>query len=125
MPITYTLDHDRNLIRTSCTGYTTFGEVIGHFAALRQLPSLPEPLHVYLDLTDLASLPSTEQLQAVAETAGSLESDVRWGALAIVVDMDVVFGTGRMFEAFVERFFQRVKVFRDPAAAEAWLDEGP
>ena len=124
MPVMYSLDHDRHLIRTRCVGFTTYGEVMAHFNELRNDSSLPTPLNVYLDFTELDSLPTTSELQAAAETAGSLELKVRWGALAIIVNSDVVFGTGRMFEAFVEPFFERVRVFRDGAEAEAWLEEG-
>ena len=124
MPVSYAIDAERHLIRTVCTRDTTLLEVIGHFRELEALPSLPTPLHVYLDLTEIESLPDLRKLLSVADATGSLVPTVRWGALAIVASADVVFGVGRMYQALVERYFERVMVFRDAAEAEVWLDNG-
>ena len=53
-------------------------------------------------------------------------SDGRRGAAraAIVVDSSTAFGMGRMFELRSEGATQPAfRIFEDPAAAEAWLDD--
>jgi hypothetical protein len=122
MPVSYEIDAERGLIRTHCSARTTFGEVMAHFAELRALPSLPQPLDVYLDLRDIRNLPTLDQLESVAGTTGSLTLDLRWGAMAIVASSDVVFGTSRIYEALVHHYFEDVRVFRDPVEADAWID---
>jgi hypothetical protein len=122
MPVSFEIDADRGLIRTHCSARTTFEEVMSHFAELRALPSLPQPLDVYLDLRDIRNLPTLDQLESVAGTTGSLTLELRWGAMAIVASRDVVFGTSRIYEALVNHYFEDIRVFRDPVEAEAWID---
>lgn len=122
MPVTYEVHSDRGLIRTHCSTDITFDEVMAHFAELRSLPSLPQPLDVYLDLTDMRSLPTLDQLEMVAGTTGSLTPGLRLGAMAIVAASDVALGTSRIYEALVSHYFEDVRVFRDAVEADAWID---
>jgi hypothetical protein len=119
MPVRYSIEPERGLIRTRCTGDVTFAEVMDHFQEIEEDPAVPDRLDVLLDLSALTSIPTTEQLRVVAETAGQVRARVRWGALAITVSRDTLFGSSRQFEVFAERHFARIRVFRDPA--EAWL----
>ena len=81
MPVRYTAEPDRGLIRTR-TGDVTFAEVMDHFQDLEEDPTVPDRLDVLLDLTALTSIPTSEQLRVVAGTAGQVRARVRWGALA-------------------------------------------
>jgi hypothetical protein len=99
----------------------TFDEVSQHFRAVEGESRLPDPLDVLLDLSGLSSVPDAQQIQLIAAEIWRLFAKVRWGLCAIVATRDLVFGVSRMLEARAEESFQAIQVFRDPAAAEAWL----
>lgn len=121
MPVSYELDAKLACVHTRCVGDVTLDEIRAHFRSLERDASLPSPLHVLLDLTELTALPESGQLIAVADEVRRAEQQVRWGACAIAAREDVVFGVSRMLEVFVEGSFERTRVFRDLAAARAWL----
>jgi hypothetical protein len=121
MPITYEIDVEHALVRTRCLGGVTLGEVFEHFAELRADPRTPAHFDVLLDQRELTSVPESEQLRAVAGEAAGFGGRERLGACAIVASADVLFGMSRMFEVFAEPFFAATRVFRELAAAEAWL----
>ena len=121
MPIKYNIDHERGLIRTVCSGYVTFAEVLEHFVNLRADASIPDGLDVLLDLSEVTSVPGTEQLRNVAAETGKLRTIIRWGLLAIVSSQPLLFAMGRMFEAFAEAYFEEIRVFYRLEDAEAWL----
>jgi hypothetical protein len=122
MPVTYEIDADRGLIRTRCIGKTTLREVIAHFAELRSMTSLPQPLDVQLDFTELTALPNLDQLEIAADSTASLTPTLKWGVLAIVVRDQLVYDTSRIYEALISHYFQAVRIFRDGADADAWLE---
>ena len=120
MPIAYEIDPVRGLVRTSCTGQVALAEVLAHFDVLQRDPRRPAHLDVLLDLRALTTPPNPPQLRSVASRIGRV-SGLTFGRCAIVVDRDLVFGLSRMFEAFAQDHFEEIQVFREPAAAEAWL----
>ena len=75
-----------------------------------------------LDLSPMTSLPNVGQMRTAAEPAGSAARKVRFGAIAIVVGSEEIFGMARVLEAFTERHFARSGVFRSYDAAGDWLD---
>lgn len=121
MPVKYNIDHERGLIRTVCSGYVTFAEVLDHFVNLRADASVPDRLDVLLNLTEVTSVPETEQLRNVAAELGELRTIVRWGLLGIVSAQPLIFGMSRVFEAFVEEYFEGTRVFHRVEDAEAWI----
>ena len=123
MPVTYEIDKARGIIRTKCAGYVTLSDVKEHFRELADDPDCPKQLDVVLDLCDTTSLPGSEQLRAVGEEIGRLRERVRFGAGAIVVGTDALFGTAMVFEVAAARGFRVTKVFRDLGEAETWLAE--
>jgi hypothetical protein len=124
MPVTYTIDLPRKLIRTHCVGSVRLPEVLAHFETLRKDPSLPRDSDVLLSLVGLDTPPDTPQLYAVADNMG-LAPPLRFRYCAIVADRDLVFGIARMFQAIGGRHFQEVQVFRDAPAALTWLASIP
>jgi hypothetical protein len=66
MPVTYQLDRESGFIHTRCTGDVTFEEVLGHFRELEADTSIPARLDVLLDLSEMQSLPESDQLKSVA-----------------------------------------------------------
>ena len=121
MPIHHGIDRERSLIRTTCTGPVNLDEVSQHFRTLEAEIDLPDPLDVLLDLSGLASVPDAKQIQLIAAEIGRLHGNVHWGACAIVATRDLVFGVGRVLEVRTEDSFASTQVFREAAAAEAWL----
>ncbi len=122
MPITYQIDRVRQLVCTSCTGAATLDEVLQHFAVLTQDPNCPEQLHVLLDLSEMTSLPASEQLRTVALEIGRIVPRVKFLNCAIIASRDALFGMARMFEVFAEEYFQATRVFRTREEGLIWLE---
>jgi hypothetical protein len=123
MPIEYRIDHDWNLLRTTCTGVVSLQDVLEHFDVLEQDRERPPRLHVLLQLTDLETPPRSDEIQAVSRRIERL-TGLRFGLCAIVVDRDLIYGIARIFAAFAESRFEAVHVFKSESAAETWLSEG-
>jgi hypothetical protein len=119
--VTYQIDANERLIRTQCTGHVTLAEVVAHFQQLAADPACPNFLDVLLDLRTIDALPHSGQLEAVTRAVRKVQSKVRFGHLAIVVERDAVFGVFRMFEVMAQDYFAAIRVFRAAAEAEAWL----
>lgn len=122
MPISYQIDRTAVLIRTRCYGHVTLDEVLGHFRDLRQESALPKRLDVFLDLHEVTSLPTAEEIRIASKEPGALQGTVTFGWCAIVVDRDALFGMARMWGILAERSFAAVNVFRSTTEAEAWLE---
>ena len=123
MPITYTINPERKLITTRCTGNVTLPEVLQHFHDLGKDPSLPDRLDVFLDLSETTSLPTSGQIREVTRTIEGMNSTVAWGTCAILSTRDALFGMSRVFETFLEGIFENARVFRHRENAEKWLEE--
>ena len=121
MPIDYKIDVPLALIITRCVGHVTVEEVLEHF---RELPRVWPPvdrLDVLLDLTELTSLPTLTDLQAVAEEIETQIGPHRFGRCAVVTDRDLLFESMQMFEVLVNRLFEEIRVFRTAEAGVVWL----
>jgi hypothetical protein len=121
MPVTYRLDAKQRLIRTSCVGNVTLPEVLAHFDELERDPNSPGFLDVFLDLSEITSLPVGFQIAAVAERIKKIRQSVRFNTCAVVAQSDALFGMLRMFQVLAEPYFHAIRVFRVSAEAEAWL----
>ena len=122
MPISYQIDRTAALIRTRCYGHVTLNEVLGHFRDLRQESALPKRLDVFLDLHEVTSRPTAEEIRIASQEPGALQGKVTFGWCAIVVDRDALFGMARMWGILAEGSFVAVNVFRSTTEAEAWLE---
>jgi hypothetical protein len=120
MPVDYRIDAARQLITTTCVGYVTLSEVIAHFDQLDRDPERPPRLDVLLDLSQMTSLPESDQLRSVAKRIARPDGST-FGALAIVTQSDALYGMLRIFEVFAEPYFTAVHVFRDHDTAQTWL----
>ncbi len=121
MPVTYQFDREFPLVRTRCAGDVTFAEVMSHFRELERDASLPARLDVLLDLTEMRSIPESDQLRSVASEVEHLQQRVKWGSCAIVASSDVLFGMSRIFRVFAQAHFANSNVFREIDQAERWL----
>src|ERR1035438_8645363 len=70
VPVTYSIDTTRRLIRTACTRPLRFEQVIDHFRQLNDDPACSGRLDVLLDVTDADTLPNSSQLGAVRSEIG-------------------------------------------------------
>jgi hypothetical protein len=121
VPVTYKIEADKRTIRTKCIGFVTLDEVIDHFRTLQQDPDCPDRLNVFLDLSEVDSLPGTGQISAVINEVKKLRGRVRFGACAILATRDALFGMMRVFEVMGEEYFRVMRTFRVANEAEAWL----
>jgi hypothetical protein len=121
VPITYQIDAGKKTIRTKAVGYVTLQEVIDHFRTLAQDRECPERADVFLDLSEVDSLPETGQLPVVINELKRSPAKLRFGVCAILASRDALFGMMRMFEALAEEFFSATRTFRIATEAEAWL----
>ncbi len=67
MPVTYEIDKGNGIIRTRCSGAVTFPDVVEHFQTLERDADCPRSADVVLDLRELTSLPTNNQLRSVGE----------------------------------------------------------
>jgi hypothetical protein len=121
VPVTYKIEADKRTIRTKCIGFVTLDEVIDHFRTLQQDPDCPDHLNVFLDLSEVDSLPGTGQISTVINEVKKLRGRVRFSACAILATRDALFGMMRVFEVMGEEYFRVMRTFRVANEAEAWL----
>ena len=121
MPITYQFDADKRTIRVKAVGHVTLREVIEHFWTLGQDPQCPERTDVFLDLSEVDSVPETPQLWNVIAELNRMRAKVRFDACAILASGDALFGMMRVFEALAEECFRATGTFRLATEAEVWL----
>jgi hypothetical protein len=119
--VTYKIDANKRTVRTKCVGLVTLQEVIDHFRTLEQDPECPDILDVFLDLSEMASLPETREISTVINEVKRIRGQVRFGACAILARRDALIGMMRVFEAMAEECFRVTCTFRVANEAEAWL----
>jgi hypothetical protein len=104
-----------------CTGHVNFAEVVDHFRQLKEDPACLERMDVLLDVSNVDSLPDSNQIGAVGTALAAIRPKVQFGACSIVAAKDAMFGMMRMFEVRAGDYFGAVRVFRKAADAEIWL----
>jgi len=123
MPVTYTVDVEERIIRTTCSSPVTLPDVLEHFRALRENPEFSGKLDVLLNVDAVDALPERVQLGAVVTELGASAKKAEFGACAIVASRDAMFGMMRIFEVFASQYFRAICVFRGLAEAEQWLQQ--
>jgi hypothetical protein len=121
MAVTYSIDRERALVRTTCVGYITFDEVMKHFQALENDPRRVGRFNVLIDMRSATSTPTTGQLRKAAARIHPAESPLEYGACAIVANDIVQVGIGKLFAALARERFSATTVVETIAEAEAWL----
>jgi hypothetical protein len=114
MSVTYCVNADRRMIRTTCSGALTLAEVIEHFRSLSADPSCSGHLDVLLDLSETDTMPESRQFGAVKAELARIRHKVQLGACAIVATRDALFGMMRMFEGSRRITFAR-RAFSEPS----------
>jgi len=121
VPVSYDIDKDARLIRTRCYGDVTLSEVLSHFRVLKDDPERPDRLDVLLDLSEMTSSPTADQIRSASDGPKAMQGLLRFGNCAIMASRDVIFGMARMWAVFVEPLFTEVRVFRSSTEAVVWL----
>jgi hypothetical protein len=88
---------------------------------LEQDPDCPDLLDVFLDLSEVQSIPETRQISTVISEMNRIRGQVRFGACAILANRDALVGMMRVFEVMAENYFRVTCTFRVANEAEAWL----
>jgi hypothetical protein len=96
-------------------------EVVEHFRILEQDPDCPDILDVFLDLSEMDSLPETHEISTVVNEVKRIRGQVRFGACAILASRNALIGMMRVFEVMAEESFRVTCTFRVANEAEAWL----
>jgi hypothetical protein len=125
MSVTYRIDRTKRIIFTKCDGNVIPYEVSEHFQELERDPECPDRLNVLLDLSEMTSIPASEQLRVVSDQIGRIRGKVRFEYCAVVAVTDVLYGMSRMFQVFAEKWFREILVFSSRDEAEAWLGRRP
>jgi hypothetical protein len=118
MPVTYTIDKERQLVISRVFDPATEGEVLEHNRKLKTDPQFDPTYRQLADMTDVTEL--LVPTNTVRDTAydQAFAPGVR---RAFVANKDGVFGMARMYALHAESLGQVVEVFRDRAEAVEWL----
>jgi len=119
--VTYKIEADKRIVRTKCVGLVTLADVVDHFRTLAQDPDCPHLLDVFLDLSEVESLPETRQISTVINEMRRIRAQVHFRVCAILASRDALVGMMRVFEVMAEECFHATCTFRVASEAEAWL----
>lgn len=126
MPIEYTIDHTRRLVRAAGRGTLTGDDIFNY---QKEVWSRPEVTGYdeLMDMTDIEKidLRSVHHIKQLAELSASMDTTSSQSKFAIVAPGDYAFGLGRMYESYRRlegRSTKQVGVFRSLAEAMAFLD---
>ncbi|MGI9627840.1 MAG: hypothetical protein ACR2QM_13470 [Longimicrobiales bacterium] len=125
--VAYDLRLQVGLLVTRFSGVVDDGQLVGVYTELVGHPEWRAGLDEFADLrgADLTAV-SSEGLRRVAELSERLHSGAdKVPRTAVLVDQDVNFGLGRMYEAFSAESPETLQLFRDLDAALEWLGVPP
>ena len=120
MPCSYTIHKDRRLVVTTASEVFTFAEGIAHEDQLYRDPDFDPSYAHLIDATRVTETMLTSfELAALARRTKFSTNSRR----ALVAASPVVFGLGRMFEAYLQLsgLAEFVGVFREMDKALKWL----
>ena len=125
MPIEHSIDPERRRVVARAVGALTDEEVLAYQAAVWSRPEVAG-FDELIDMraADPATAPGPGLLRRLAALAAGMDA-VAPTRLAIVAASDLVYGLGRMYEAYREsdrRSRRDVNVFRTLEEATAYLD---
>jgi len=125
MPISYHIDRQFGVARTTARGVLTEEELLAHKRRLLDDPFFGSGMVELSDVRGIDRLDVTPHgiRQFVAQDAKD-QRRLQDYKLAIVASEDVVYGMARMYQALTGDYVPHVAVFRDPAEAATWLGQG-
>ena len=120
MPITFTVDHARQLVIVIATGTVTRETVVRYFDTQRMLDGLSYPRLV--ECRALEAKVTADEWRAATEWLRTVTKGMAFGPAAVLVDDDQTFGLVQTISNLVSDFCE-VQAFVDRASAEQWLVE--
>jgi hypothetical protein len=121
MPITYTLDRERQRMVTRAEGLLTRAELEHHLdvEALDRAEAFAELFDATGATTDITA----QDVRGLVDRARQWKAaGISVGPTAIVATTDVVYGMARMYAMMAEFLNAPVEVFRETGPALEWLD---
>ena len=125
MPISYTIDTGRKIVRTHSVGVITDEELLAHKAELtNDLAFCPTMIQI-CDCRDIERFDATTDGIRAMVAHDQANAQRRNGhRVACVVACDEMFGMARMYAQRSEGGPQQVGAFRSMTDAEVWLASG-
>lgn len=119
MPITYRFES--GILRTTIEGATGYDDVKLYLDTLLSDPDFTPGMPGLIDCRKVTSLFSIRDLRrTAADTRERPEMRVP-GRAAVLASSNLIYGLLRMYEVFSEGQATRIRVFRGPEEAMAWL----
>lgn len=119
MAISYSIDREKQIVYSVFSGHVSNEEIIDYQNALRRHPDFHPGMRELLDCSE------EQEVESRMLNVLELVKTSPWGAdakRAIVATTPLIFGTSRVFQTLITPQHGNVNVFRDRAAAEAWLN---
>ena len=123
MPITYEIDKERSLVRTTVTGRLTDADLLAHKRALLADPCFSIGMKELSDIRGVEEFEVTpEGIMAAAFFDSRNKAELGTHQLALVASADLVFGMARMYGMRTDGNTGGVGVFRSEEEAKVWLE---
>ena len=122
MPITYSIDKERKVVRTQSQGVITDAELLAHKAELTNDPDFCPTMIQICDCRGVERFHgTTDGVRAMVEFDKAHAERRAGHRVACVVSGDEMFGMARMYSQRSAGGPQRVGAFRSMNEAELWL----
>ena len=121
MPIHYTIDVTRGVVRVGMTGVVDPADTLRFLEQLAAEPSLRPAMPQLLDFTRVVAPPTVAESESVAQGFARLRHRFEGVRCAVVVADPLAFGAIRQFAALAARAAVEVRPFLDQREAEQWL----
>ena len=124
MPATYTIDAASDVVRVECFGIFTNQDLLDCVARLYNDPARRPGMPSLVDCRGVERMlvtPSGVQAAVMVEATMVDRRQPPW-AVAVIAPQDEVFWMARTYEVPRAGSPESVRVFRQPRAAERWLD---
>ena len=121
MPIRYTIDVARGVVRVVMTGVVEPSETLRFLEQLAADAALRPAMPQLVDFTGVAEPPTAADSESVAQGFARLRHRFEGARCAVVVADPLAFGAIRQFAALALRAAVEVRPFLDVREAERWL----
>ena len=120
MPISINYCGEKNVIYTKAEGVIVLDDVMSYFSSVAAL-NLQNEYSVFADYTDAILEISSKEIKYMAEQRKKTVKVYGKIKIAVFCNHDLVFGLGRMYEAFLGEDNYSVMIFRKQQEAKKWL----
>lgn len=121
MPITFEIDSEARIVRTTARGDITLEEELAVFKSFLADPSFEPGFGILHDNRERVSVSTTDYVKGMADAVQDNRDAIGPAKIAIVVSRMVSVGLGNMFAILTENAPTTTKVFWDIDEAERWL----